>query len=1734
MAEIKNTFIQSKMNQDLDARIIPNGQYRSALNVSISRSESADVGALETVLGTLEITDFGLSDCNIKAIGHFMDVTNDRIFVFLTNYSDSSPTLLNNTTGSSFSNIECYIAYYDINANTGNIIVGGDWLNFSKTHRIFGVNLIENLLFWTDNRNQPRKINVDNAISNPYIINPPTGTPGQGYYFTEDQISVAKYYPFEPIYLLDLANPITADNRFDAGMKDVVSEWLPPHAVLEVIDPAPGPGGVFITVDGTHTIGSGKTFDTPAFVTDGDRITGPNVTPNPAGVSSDVIVIGASNNPTSTVFEITNQDPTVAAVAVGDVLYLQRRNPYYNAAWPGDPDYLKDKFGRFSYRFKFDDGEYSLIAPFTQIAFVPEQDGYFIADNLNPNDTENSGPDQETQTYRSTVVPFMENKINDIILNIPSPKEYEVSENSMIWSEVNDKLKITEVDVLWKSADDQSIKVIETLPIDYFKNNTTTLLEYNYQSTKPWKTLPTNELTRVSDRVPVRSLGQESAGNRIMYGNFLDKHTSPPPLDYTVIIDEKGPLPDTIAERDDPREYVRKEYQNHTLKQNRTYQVGVVLSDRFGRQSDVILSKVTDDQVGKASTIFHPYRDINSYLITDRNDPQDPNDTWPGDQLIALFNSTIPESISTATGYPGLFSINDGSIQSIKNITGFDPSDWVTGVPACGSGCDITVELICDSAGPGSCGSMSFEICDDGTGVAAINLESIVFSGTEGNFSNGQIISVCTSNVSLFPACWAGGPESCFQVEVVCPENNPLGWYSYKIVVKQTEQEYYNVYLPGMLAGYPEDIIGSAPTISGGILTSPSVIGEKYPSGLEKKECHVVLINDNINKVPRDLQEVGPDQQQFRSSVVLYGRVENVKIEVDGGAFGNLNKQYQPSILGDTVTTIGPMTELNLGKFDKAGVDNANYNFEGAGSEDPLIPPHWYSGDSNPLIARISTKDKIGQPQFGNAAAWSDETMTPFLSVYETEPVESLLDIYWETTTSGLISELNRNIVEQEGVSLARGLSNAQIIIPEQGYADETIPFSAQFWVEGVNGLDLSDASFGCTIDLINVTYADGTVSLPQKFKLINAGVPGKNIYYLVKRFGEYQLAYEDPNKINLKFVFEITQTLSSGSTITITSIVDGIVTNEVPQEFMYPDRGDIKALNYTNFLFPTTLTAVPFGPALTPTCFEGYQPNSEACFLTGGGAGFVGSPYNTGQNYYTPSYEGTQPGGPNVDFVNSCDPYVRKLGKGPVLAAKGMNWSASVDHWDGTFAAKNGIYGSADPPPPNPRSLQTCEELDFVVKRAYQVSAIFCYMNTPTAGVGWRGNGQQNCVCTDEKVSPPFVEYVFGQPMLTIDANGVGLDCTYDADFTPTNGQDASDTSGYESPAYRQSMSKRVVVDLGSIPNSYGVVFADEILNGPQYIDYQPNWGIPNPADNTATGGGEKYVGEKYNNEEHYWMDIDANMKFYTLRRASGDPTDPANFWPLASPLGTYNIYNNGVYPGACGAPTYTAGTGDIVLPFKYGTEDFDPSAPNGGKFTSAWPSGTQGNSLINGQPYGSYNMQEINACTPWGTAGPWSLIGKGNPLSWGPGDHLTISQIPYQYFNEASPLSYSQWKTRAPRFVAKNINTCSFNGGSAKGIIEVEPGIIGGQEWTMPPGRYVVTVAAIDKNGTGLSFEWDVPITIYESAIPEGRFDPQYGSGTPGMLQSTGCNTGLYSSTNPCGCTTYVTPSGGFNSCT
>jgi hypothetical protein len=88
MSEIKNTFLKSKMNKDLDSRIIPNGEYRDAKNVSISTSEGSDVGALENIRGNFSLTNFGLTDLNLEVIGTVVDTAKNRIYFFITNFVD--------------------------------------------------------------------------------------------------------------------------------------------------------------------------------------------------------------------------------------------------------------------------------------------------------------------------------------------------------------------------------------------------------------------------------------------------------------------------------------------------------------------------------------------------------------------------------------------------------------------------------------------------------------------------------------------------------------------------------------------------------------------------------------------------------------------------------------------------------------------------------------------------------------------------------------------------------------------------------------------------------------------------------------------------------------------------------------------------------------------------------------------------------------------------------------------------------------------------------------------------------------------------------------------------------------------------------------------------------------------------------------------------------------------------------------------------------------------------------------------------------------------------------------------------------------------------------------------------------------------------------------------------------------------------------------------------------------
>ena len=136
MAEIKNSFLRSKMNKDLDDRLIPNGEYRDAQNISVGKSEDDDIGALETVLGNTEKT-FTITPAlpsDIQVIGYLTDEYTQTIFIFATNYTDVDPTV--NPTFVPSGNRCIIYSWKPKNSNTATVIADGVFLNFSTTNPI--------------------------------------------------------------------------------------------------------------------------------------------------------------------------------------------------------------------------------------------------------------------------------------------------------------------------------------------------------------------------------------------------------------------------------------------------------------------------------------------------------------------------------------------------------------------------------------------------------------------------------------------------------------------------------------------------------------------------------------------------------------------------------------------------------------------------------------------------------------------------------------------------------------------------------------------------------------------------------------------------------------------------------------------------------------------------------------------------------------------------------------------------------------------------------------------------------------------------------------------------------------------------------------------------------------------------------------------------------------------------------------------------------------------------------------------------------------------------------------------------------------------------------------------------------------------------------------------------------------------------------------------------------------
>ena len=563
MPEIKNNFIRGRMNKDLDERLLPNGEYRDAMNIQVSTSEEDSVGTVQNVLGNISV---GHTLPQLVCIGSIADEKNNHVYYFAT---------------TAISVVKNYIFRYKIDTGTHEIIFR-DLNNIFKWRRdvvITGINIIDDMMFFTDDFNEPKKINIersrvgtdqsDDTINTKLVVNGNVLTQD----IEESHITVIKKGPnYSPE--LEMVSEIrdgnisglipstntqvkndptyTSATTFNFDQLDVGDTFT------TIVDLTPDADGILFNLNANDiVVFSLYESNIPAIPLTDYLIKGKilNVNPLPSLNATEfeiTIVTKSANVPIG--LTVDNQLPTYAMS-----LFIEAQGMF------------EAKFPRFSIRYKYEDGEYSAFGPFSEIAFIPGDFDY------EPKKGYNIG---------------MTNKLKQLFLKEFVPND--------IPSDV------VGLDLLYKESDSTSVFVLASLKPDdpiitdapynglnpwIYINSTEVITPlgpqtrnlsrsgfYEVKSETIYALVNEKQLIRPFDNVPRKALAQEVSGNRIIYGNYVQNYDIPNITNRLVFTESNFDKLTTAG----------KPYKS--IKSLREYQLGVVYLDEYGRQSPILTS----------------------------------------------------------------------------------------------------------------------------------------------------------------------------------------------------------------------------------------------------------------------------------------------------------------------------------------------------------------------------------------------------------------------------------------------------------------------------------------------------------------------------------------------------------------------------------------------------------------------------------------------------------------------------------------------------------------------------------------------------------------------------------------------------------------------------------------------------------------------------------------------------------------------------------------------------------------------------------------------------------------------------------------------------------------------------------------------------------------------------------------------------------------------------------------
>ena len=550
MPELKRTFSGGIMNKDLDERLVPNGQYRDALNVQVSTSEGSDVGALQNILGNkipyssaLNTTQLGI---NPFVVGSIRKDDTECVYWFVASNSKSLILEYNQTTN----------VVAPILVDTQNI------LRFNRSNLITGVEILDDFLIWTDNQTEPKMIKISTWKG--YANNSYNHTQALGADFVEDQITVIKKGPKKPPKL-----------KMSSSFRTGIIETVLTQKSFSVQDQNtneydPMPTGLYTDQngDGSVDVAAGiVNFQTAANFKVGDKL---RLTPLDESDDDEAIL---------SVLEIFISQPNRFKVNV-DVVSEDIKEGIldWKVELIQDPPLFETKFPRFAYRYKYIDGEYSVISPFSQIAFLADKFDYV------PKKGYNLGMVNNLRLLQ----------ICDWAKDVPD--------------------FVKEIDILYKDTANNNIYVVKSIKTTDPEYSVTTPSPENYQgeleitSEIIYKVIPSNQILRPYDNVPRRAKALSVSGNRLMFGNYVENYNmSKEGNEITTLFD--------ISISQNPNNPVEIGEPGKSIKSMRNYQIGVVYRDKFGEKTPVFTDPSGSVSLDKEAA--KKYNTITANILSD-------------------------------------------------------------------------------------------------------------------------------------------------------------------------------------------------------------------------------------------------------------------------------------------------------------------------------------------------------------------------------------------------------------------------------------------------------------------------------------------------------------------------------------------------------------------------------------------------------------------------------------------------------------------------------------------------------------------------------------------------------------------------------------------------------------------------------------------------------------------------------------------------------------------------------------------------------------------------------------------------------------------------------------------------------------------------------------------------------------------------------------------------------------